>query len=67
MDHLTGVDILDSLAELIDVVPSLYLVESLTALDEVRQRLILTNIQHDVDIFSILEVAVKAHHILIVQ
>ena len=60
-------DILDSLAELVDVVASFHFVESLAALDEVRQRLILANIQHDVDILSVLEVAVEAHDVLIVE
>lgn len=35
--------------------------------DQIRKRLIMANIEHDIDIFSVFKVPVEAHHILMTE
>ena len=67
VDDLTRMDVLEGLCKLVDVVASLDLVESLTTLDQVRQRLILANVEHDVDIFSVFKVPVESDNKLVIE
>ena len=67
MDDLAGVHILDCLAQLVDIVSCLDLVESLAALDEVRKRLILADVEHDVDILTVLKIPIESHYVFIVE
>ena len=61
------VDIFHCFDKLIDVVASFYLVESLSTLYKIRERLVLADIKHNVDILLIFEVAVESNNVLIVQ
>lgn len=67
MDHLPRVNILHSFNELVDVVASLYLVQALASFDQVRKRLVLADVKHNVHILFILEVAIETHDVLMVQ
>jgi len=61
------VHVLDTFDQLVDVVAGFDLVEALTSLDQVRQRLVIADIEQNVDIFFVLEVAVETYDILMVQ
>ena len=67
MDHLARVNILDSLAQLVDIVSCLNLMESLAALNEIRKRLVLADVQHDVDILTVLKIPIESHYVFIVE
>ena len=67
MDDLLGVDVLDGLHQLVDVVAGLDLVKLLTALNQVCQGLIGADVQHDVDILFVLEVAIEADDVLVIK
>ena len=67
MDDFLGVDVLDGLHQLVDVVAGLDLVKLLTALNQVCQRLIGADVQHDVDILFVLEVAIEADDVLVIK
>ena len=67
MDDFLGVDVLDGLHQLVDVVAGLDLVKSLTALDQVCQGLICADVQHDVDVLLVLEVAIEADDMLVIE
>ena len=67
MDNLLGVDVLDGLHQLVDVVAGLDLVKLLAALNQVCQGLIRADVQHDVDILLVLEVAIEADDVLVIK
>ena len=67
MDNLLGVDVLDGLHQLVDVVAGLDLVKLLAALNQVCQGLIGADVQHDVDILLVLEVAIEADDVLVIE
>ena len=67
VDHFVRVNILHCFDKLVDVVASLHLVQPLPSLDEIRQRLVLADIEHDVDVLLVLEVAVEPDDVLVVQ
>ena len=67
MDDFLGVDVLTGLDQLVDVVPRLDLVESLAPAHKVREGLVVADVEHDVDVLLVFEVAVKAHDILVGQ
>ena len=67
MDHFPLMHILDALDELVDVVASLNLMQAFAPLDQVGKRLVLTDVQHNIHILFIFEVAIEAHDILVVQ
>ena len=67
MDNLLGVDVLDGLHQLVDVVAGFDLVKLLAALNQVCQGLIRADVQHDVDILLVLEVAIEADDVLVVE
>ena len=41
--------------------------QALSSLDQVRERLVLADIKHDVDVLLILKVAIKANNVLMVE
>ena len=53
--------------ELVDVVASLHLVQSLPSLYKIREGLILADIKHDVDVLLVLKVAIEPYYVLVVQ
>ena len=67
MDNLLGVDVLDGLHQLVDVVAGLDLVKLLAALNQVCQGLIGADVEHDVDILLVLEVAIEADDVLVIE
>ena len=67
MDDLLGVDVLDGLHQLVDVVAGFDLVKLLTALNQVCQGLICADVQHDVDILLVFEVAIEADDVLVIE
>ena len=67
MNYFTRVDILHAKDELVDVVASLDLMKALATLDQIRQRLVAADIEHDVDILFVLKVSVEARNIFVVK
>ena len=67
MNNFFGMDVLTSFYQLINVVACLNLMKSLTSTNKVRKRLIVTNIKHDINIFFIFKIAIKAYNILIIE
>ena len=67
MDDFLGVDVLDGLHQLVDVVAGLDLVKLLMALNQVCQGLIGADVKHDVDILFVLEVAIEADDVLVIK
>lgn len=67
MNDLLLVHILDALHKLIDVISSLNLMQSFAPLDQIRKRLILTDIKHDIYVLFVLKVSIEADNILMIQ
>ena len=67
VDDLLGVDVLDGLHQLVDVVAGLDLVKLLTAFNQVCQGLIGADVQHDVDILLVFEVSIEADDVLVIE
>lgn len=65
MNDFPLVNVLACLDQLINVVSRFNLVQSFASPDQVRQRLVMTNVKHDVHIFSVFEVPVKANYIFV--
>lgn len=61
VNHLARMHILHGEHELVNVVASLNLMKALATLNKVRKRLVAADIQHDIDILFVLEVAIKAN------
>ena len=59
--------VLDCLHKLVDIVASLDLVEALAALDQIGERPVRADVEHDVDVLLVFEVAVEAHDVLVVH
>ena len=67
MDDFLGVDVLDGLDQLVDVVAGLDLVKLLAALNQVCQGLIGADVEHDVHILFVLEVSIEADDVLVIE
>ena len=67
MDDLVLVDIFHRFDELVDVITSFDLMQSLSPLHEVREGLVLADVEHDVYILFVFEVAIKSADVFIVQ
>lgn len=65
VNDLARMDVLHCQDELVDIVAGFHLVESLAALDQVRQRLVRADVQHDVHILFVFKVAVEADDVLV--
>ena len=50
-----------------NVVSSFDLMQALAALDQVRKRLITADVEHDVDILFVFEVAIEANNTFMIQ
>ena len=61
-----SVDILHGFDKLVDIIASFYFVKPFSSLDKVWERLILADIQHDIYILFVFEVAIESNNILIV-
>ena len=67
MDDFLGVDVLDGLDQLVDVVACLDLVKLLAALNQVCQGLICADVKHDIHILFVLEVSIEADDVLVIE
>ncbi len=67
MDYILPVDVLTRKHQLVDVAACFYLVKALSAAKKITQRLVLTDVQHQVHIFCILKVLGEAYHVLVMQ
>jgi len=67
VDDFARVHILHCFDQLVDVVASFDFMQALAALDKVGKRLVGANIEHDVHVLFVFEVAVEAHHILVIE
>ena len=67
MDDFLGVDVLDGLDQLVDVVACLDLVKLFAALNQVCQGLIGADVEHDVHILFVLEVSIEADDVLVIE
>ena len=67
MNHLARMNVLHGEHELVDVVASFNLMKALTTLDKIGEGLVAANVEHDIDIFFVLEVAIEANDALMVQ
>lgn len=66
MDYFMSMDVLHSFHKLVDIIASFYFVKPLSSLYKVWKRLILADIQHDIHILLVFEVAIESNNILIV-
>ena len=67
VDDLARVDVLDGVDELRDVVSGLNLMQALASLDKIREGLVGADVEHDVDVLFVFEVAVEADDVLVVE
>ena len=65
VDDFALVDVLHTFYELLDVVSGFELVEALASADQVRERLVVADVEHDVDVVLVFEVAIEAHDVLV--
>lgn len=67
MDNVFAVDVLAGQDKLVDVAAGFYLVEALPPAKQITQRLVLADVQHEVNVFGILKVAIKSDNIFVMQ
>lgn len=67
MNNVLPVDIYAGVNQLLDVAAGFYLVEALTTAQKITQTLVLTDVEHEVHVFGILEIAIKSDYIFVVQ
>ena len=61
------VNIFHSFHQLVDVIPSFDLVQSLSALNQVGERLILADVEHDVHVLLVFKVSVESTDVFVVE
>ena len=67
VDHLVFMNVLHCLHQLINIESSFHLVESFASLNQIRERLVLADVQHDVDVLLVLKVSVKSNDVFVVE
>ena len=67
VNDLALVDIFHTFNELLDVVASFELVEALTTTNQIRKRLVVADIEHNINVVFVFEVAIKAYDVLVGQ
>lgn len=67
MNDFLGVDMFQSLNELVDVVPSLDFVQALASPNKIRQGAVSAYVQHDVDVLLVFKVLFEPHHAFVGQ
>lgn len=67
MDDLARVNILNASDQLINVVASLEAVHALASEHQVAQRLVVANVEQNVDVVFVFEVAIESHNVFMVQ
>ena len=60
-------DVLHSLDQLVDIESSFHLMQSLSTLNQIGKRLILADVQHDVDVLLVFKVSVKSNNIFVAE
>ena len=67
VDDAMTVEVLDSRADLVDVALNLELVQSLTPTQKLVERLVLAELEQDVDVLGVLEEVLEADDVVLVQ
>ena len=58
-------DIFTSFYQLVNIIAGLHLMKTLTSANKIRKRLIVTDVEHYINIFFVFKIAIKADNILI--